>query len=284
MKFFRRVRDSIYNPSFYKSLPQLKLESALSYFFIFIFFLSLIQTLLLAFPTLNFVTGLTNKDLPKLISSFPQNLQINIKNGVVSTNAAEPYFFPLPAGQSPPGGAPQSLTDFKNLFVIDTVTPYSPEEFKNYNTFALLTKNTLYYKPDKSQLVKSTSLSNVKNLTIDREHLTALLNKFSPLFKFIYPVAIFLILVLLFLFYILRLVYLFFLAAVILLVSRMIQPTLSYGQSYKVGIHAMTLGLLIETLLTIVSPLLHLRGFPYMVTILSVIVFVVNFKTQKEVS
>lgn len=275
MKFFRKIRDSIYNPSFYKSIPQSKLESAFSYFFLLIFVLSIIQTVFLAFPIVKVITQLTNKDLPKAVSQFPEELQIKIKDGKASTNVQEPYFIPLPKS---------TQADFKNFIVLDTTTPYSEDSFKKYDTFALLTRDSAYYKADKNQPVKNISLSTVKDLTIDRASLTALLNKYSPMAKWLTPILIILVGFLLFLFYILRLVYAILLGVLILLLSRIIQPSLSFGQSYKVAIYAMTLGLLVEVLLTIASPLLGIRGFPFMVTILSLVVFVVNFKTEKEVS
>ena len=273
-RFFGKIKDSIYNPSFYKSIPQSKLESAFSYFFLLIFVLSIIQTLFLAFPIVKVITQLTNKDLPKAVSQFPEELQVKIKDGKASTNVKEPYFVPLPKG---------TQTDFKNFIVLDTITPYSEDSFKKYDTFALLTRDSLYYKADKNQPIKSADLKSVKDLTIDRASLTALLNKYSPLAKWITPLLIILVGFLLFLFYILRIFYAIFLGVAILLVSRIIQPSLTFGQSYKVAIYAMTLGLLVEVVLTIISPLIGIRGFPFMVTILSIVVFVVNFKTEKEV-
>lgn len=283
MKIFGKIRDSIYNPPFYKSIPQARLESALSYFFLLILVLSVIQTVFLAFPITKTVTQLTNKDLPKAVSSFPQDLQVKIKEGKASTNVKEPYSIPLPKS---------TQANFKNFIVLDTTTPYSEDSFKKYDTFALLTRDSLYYRADKNQPVKNINISNVKDLTIDRASLTALLNKYSPLAKWATPLIIIAIGFLLFLFYILRLVYAIFLGLAILLVSRIIQPSLqtetsarglTFGQSYKVAIYAMTLGLLVEVVLSIASPLVGVRGFPFMVTILSVIVFVVNFKIQKEV-
>lgn len=271
--FLRKIRDSIYNPSFYKSIPQGRLEAAFSYFFLLIFILSIIQTLFLAFPIVKAITQLTNKDLPKAVSSFPADLQVKIKDGKASTNVKEPYFVLLPK---------PSQGDFKNFIVLDTTTPYSEDSFKKYSTFAILTRDSVYYKADKNQPVKNMSLTTVKDLTIDRQHLIELLNKYSPLVKWFVPLLIILVGFLLFLFYILRLVYAIFLGVAILLVSRIVQPSLTFGQSYRVAIYAMTLGLLVEVGFSIASPLLGIRGFPFMVTILSLVVFVINFKTQKE--
>lgn len=274
-RFINKVRDSIYNPTFYKSIPQSKLESAFSYFFLLVFVLSVIQTIFLAFPITKAITQLVNKDLPKTVSQFPAELQIKIEDGKASTNVDEPYIIPLPAG---------GQNDFKNFIVLDTKTPYSEDSFNKYDTFTLLTRDSLYYRSDKNVEIRSASLSNVSNLTIDRASLTSLLNKYSPLVKWLIPLAIILLGFILFLFYILRLFYAIFLGLVILLTSRIIQPSLSFKQSYKVAIYAMTLGLLAEVVLSIASPLLGIRGIPFMVTILSLIVFVINFKTQKEAS
>ena len=275
MKFFQKIRDSIYNPAFYKNLPKTKLESALSYFFILIVVLSFIQTVLLAFPVFTFVVGLQKTELPKLVQSFPANLQVKITNGIVTTNAKEPYFISTPPSDN-------TSMPYKNILVIDTKDPYSSKEFTNFDTMALLTKDSIFYKQDQSGVIRSYPLSHAKNLIIDRQHLTQVLNKYSPLLKFTIPVILVIIFLFLTLTYLIRFIYLFFLALIIFVFSKLIKPDLTYNESYLVGLHTLTLGLLAEVLINITYPLIHFHGIPFMVTIISVVIYLVNFKTEQE--
>lgn len=70
---------------------------------------------------------------------------------------------------------------------------------------------------------------------------------------------------------------------VLFLVAKIFAIKLTYGESYKVGLYTITLGLLINALLSITEPILHLHGFVFMVTLISVGVFVANFKKKQSV-
>lgn len=274
MNFFQTIKDSIYNPAFYKSIPSKPLSFALSYFLKLILVLSLLNVLAIVFPVASGVTALTNKELPRLIASFPANLQVKIVNSQASTNVTEPYFIALPPSDS--------QENYKNLLVINTKVPFSNEEFKAYDTLALLTRDAIYYQDQASGQIRASSLSRVNNVTIDREHLSQVLNKFSPYFKFIIPVLLIVFFVLFLIGSLFRLIYLFVLSFIIYLLARIIDKQISYQNAYKVSLFAITLGLIVDLIVSALSPILHFHGFPLMVTIISSIVFLMNFKTQKE--
>jgi hypothetical protein len=272
MKFFRKIKDSIYNPEFYKTLPQSSMNSAVKYFLLLILVLSIIQTAILSLPTFGAVSELSNKALPKLVASYPTDLEVRIINGMASTNSKEPYFFPIKG---------QNNSGFKNFLVIDTIDPYSEGEFKDFSTLALLTQSTLYYQQN-AGIIKSVSLSKVDNLIINQQTLNQQLNKYSPLVKFLTPLILLIIFVFLIIAYLFRLIYLLFLGLIIYLISRIMDLHLDFKQSYKVGLYAITLGLLIEILLRLLSPIVHLPMIPFLTTIASSGVFIFNFKPKSK--
>ena len=275
MKFFKNVLDSIYNPAFYKALPKSN-NSAFSYFLKLILILAVVQTLLLALPTFGAISEFRNSTLPKAISAFPANLTVKIQNGQASINQPEPYFVSIPKSDQTPQNSAQ------NFLVIDTRDPYNPNEFSNFSTLVLLTKNAIYYQQDSTGVIKSIPLKNAKDLSINRQFLNQQLNKYSPLLKFATPLILLLILAFLFLAYLLRLIYNLVFALIVWGAARTMDINLTYGQSYRIGIYSMTLSLIVEVLLRVASPILHFQGFPFMFTLISIGVFLVNFKTEKE--
>jgi len=270
MNFLKQIRDAIYNPKFYKQIPGQKLETGIVYFLKLIVLLAIVHALLLTFPIFIGITELTNKGLPKIISQYPENLQVKISSGKASTNVAEPYSYPLP----PTDGAKTP----KNLITIDTKTPYDPSQIKQYDSVILLKKDAVYFQSGK-QGVRSYPLSNVKDLVLDRQSIGDFLNRVSPYFKFIAPVIILLVFVLFILGGLFRLIYLFFLAAVLFITSRIMNQNFTYTQSYKISLYAVTAGILADTLINLTFPLLHIYGFPFLSTIISAVVFILNFRS-----
>ena len=69
-----------------------------------------------------------------------------------------------------------------------------------------------------------------------------------------------------------RLLFLVFLAFLIWLLTKMMKKDKTYGQSYKIGLYAMTLGLILEVIFDFV----HFSGFPFMFTIITLGVVAIN--------
>jgi len=270
VNFLRKIKNSIYSPGFYASIPQEKLGSAIGYFFLLILFVTIIQSIS---PVWSFLTvGQTEvkKFVNEVKNIYPSELVIKIQKGKVSTNVQEPYFIPLPGNKN------KSAADNFNLVVIDTKTPFSVNQFNQYRTFAWVTEDSIFTKSDNQ--IKATDLSKASNITIDKTLVTSLINRFSPWVNLITPLAIIGILLGIYLFHVFRLVYLFFLAVLIWILTKLLKKPLSYGNSYKTGLYAITLGLFAEVFLGFFK----FTGFTFMFTLISLAVVLVNKFSKTE--
>lgn len=280
MGFFKTVANSIYSPKFYKDVVNQSLGNAIVYFIILGFVASLLTTLLIV-PTLIPL----KKQIPTFVNSivdyYPSKLEIKIKNGEVTTNAKEPYFIPLP-------GDDQQNQPIKNLVVIDTKTPFSSKKFNLYQSAAWVTSDKIFYKSDNRGDIKAYSLSEIKNVTINKIFIIEAVNKLTPLIKFVTPVLIGLLILTLFVVYLFRFVYLFFLAFIIWIIAKFMKWNFTYMQSYIISIYIATGALLLNLLITSTSFLTGFVGLPFLGTIVTVGLLFANFSnyssTKKVVS
>ncbi len=268
MKFFQRVQDSIYSPAFYAQAPTKSLRRALGYFFLLTFIATALQTILMVPAIVGF-----SQRVPGYVKSvtgqYPEELQVQIQNGQVTTNVKEPYFVPLKDIDSP--GATISG---KNLLVIDTKTPFSAAQFHQYNSAAWLTKDTLFYESNRG--FKSTDLSKMDGLEINNGLIQGFVELLTPYYQYVTPVGI------LFVFsgissaYTFRLFYMLFLALIIWLLAKIFNWNFSYKGAYTVGLYAMTLGILVDILWSLTNNWITFNGFPFMFTILTLGVVILN--------
>jgi len=123
---------------------------------------SLIQTF---YPFIN-----AFKENAKILidKTYPNELEIKIQNGVLSTNVTEPYYITFSPEYfdslfpDKKGGSPKSKI---RLLAIDTKG--RAEKFENYQSLALLTSTSLiYYDNDK---ITIQPLKNIKQLTINKQ-------------------------------------------------------------------------------------------------------------------
>lgn len=269
MSFLKTVKNSIYSPEFYTSIPQKRLLSAIGYFLLLSLFLTIIQS---AIPILKFsTTGQTEikKFVNKVTDIYPSELEIKIQKGKVSTNMQEPYFIPFQFDTD-------KAKNISNLIVIDTKTPYSSDQFNQYETIAWLTEDSVFIR--NNDKIEANDLSKISNVTINRTSITSLINKFSPWLKFITPVAVTGIFIGTYIAYSSRLIYLFFLALIIWVLAKFLKKPLTYGSSYKMGLYAMTLGLFASLILSFFK----FPGFPFMLTIISIGIVLINLSKVEK--
>lgn len=272
MNFFKNILNSLYSPSFYASIPQKTFGQAISYFLLLILLLTVLKS---ASPIYNYLSSgqkQVSNFLNQAINFYPEELKIKIKNGKVSTNVQEPYFIPLTLNLD-------RKTSSVNLAVIDTKTPFSTAQFNKYQTIAIawITSDSVVTRDDKGQ-IRIYDLAQVSDLTINKQLVDTLLTKITPWFKLITPLVVTGILFGFFLLNALRLIYLLILAILVLLLTKIIKKPLSWRNSYKVGLYAMTLGFFVE----IALGWFRLSGFPFMFTLITLLVVLVNFLNIPE--
>lgn len=264
MKFLQTVQDSIYSPTFYKTVLKTSFKESLGYFLFLVLLLTAVNLVILIKP-LFIETPKAIQDLAQnVINCYPKDLEVKIQNGQATTSAQQPYFV-------------KSCDNNQSILVIDTKTPFSQTQFDSYKTAVWITKDSVVYKKSNFEN-RSYSLNKMKDFTLNKEVINSYYKNFSPYLKFVGPVLFLLSFLGIFLSFNFRLLHLLLLASLIWLLGKLFKNTVSYGQSYKLGLHAITLGLIVDLLINLVRPWTHFYGFPFMVSVLALGVVIVNLK------
>lgn len=272
MKFFQTIKSSIYSPIFYSGINKKSFKTAFGYFLLLILILTFINTLNLIKPVAIIFPAELQKGIVGVADCFPKNLEVNINNGQLATNQTEPYFISCTNLGLKPG---------ENLVVIDTKTPFSAEKFAEYKTPVWVTKSSIISKKDSFE-TRSYSLTEVKNYKLNKQVADSYFQTIKPWFNFVGPILLIISFVGIYIAYLLKLIYLLILAVLIWVLSKVFKHTLSYSQSYKTGLYAITLGLIIELGVNLTGRFTHFYGFPFMFTIISLGVVTVNLFTTKK--
>lgn len=271
MSFLKTIQNSIYSPQFYSQVLKKSFKESIVYFLLLILLLTTIRLITLI-PTFMFEAPRAIRDFAAtLINCYPKELEISITNGQISTNVQEPYIIP----------SCESLDNTKDVLVIDTKNPFSPAKFEEYKAAVWITKTSVVYKKNDFE-TRSYSFSQIKDFKLDEGVLNSFYDKLSPYFKFVGPLLLLLSLIGIYLSYDVRLIYLLVIALIVWLISKVLKKNLNYWQSYKIGLHAITLGLIVELITLLTYRWTHYNGFPFMVTVITLGVVWINFFWPKR--
>ncbi len=270
MNFLKTIGSSIHSPGFYSTVLTKSFKHSFGYFFLLILLLTAIRAVTLINPLLIEAPRQLQGFVQDIINCYPKDLEIKITNGQVAINREEPYFL-----SSCEGGA--------YLVVVDTKTPFSPEKFDQYKTTAWVTKDSIVYKKNNYE-TNTYSLTKIKDYKLNKEVLSSYYNIISPYLKFVGPILILLAFLGIYLSYNLRLIQLLMVAAFILVLGKILKQNFGFWQSYKLGLYAITLGLIVDLVVSLTSKFTYFYGFPFMVTILTLTVVIVNLFLPKKTS
>lgn len=270
--FFQTIKNSIYSPTFYSHVSQKTPAQAIRYFFMLVVLLCIIQLLTLI-PGLQSFQREIPKFINSMVQSYPKELEIKIKNQKASSNVKEPYLIAYPG--NPPKGSQ------KNLIVIDTKTPFSEDQLAKYQADAWLTKTGVAYKTTEGIKIFNFQKEKVQNFTLNKGTVVNFVKQLSPWVPFVAPALGLVALLGMTFFYSLYMLYAFVLAGVIFFIAKILQKQRTYMDSYKTALYALTAGLLIEVFIIVTQPFLHLHSFPFMTTLVSILVVVMNLM-QKD--
>ncbi len=246
MNFFKTVQKSIYSREFYQDIVEKPFSFSLKYFYLLI---TLLATILFAVyasidggAILSFASNLPER----LLSYYPGDLIITIKDGSASTNVSEPYFIKIPEGLS--------TKEAKNLLAIDTKNSFSYERFIAYDTLFLLSKDAFVSISDKGE-IRVIPLAKIPDAKIDHALVASFIGKFQPYIKIFLALLALLAFLGLLAFYSSNLLYLLLAALLIWGIAKTRNLPFGYKKSYQIGLHAITLPLILYTCMLIVAPL-----------------------------
>lgn len=282
MKFIENIKSSIYNPAYYNEILNKPFSYSFRYFLSLAALIAIVSTIVFSFSTLPKMSKFINEIGSNVLKYYPDNLEVTVKNGKVSTNVPEPYFIKMPTEfksefQNPNDQKTKTspdLSKIENMAVIDTASPLTIDLFRSYKTFVLVSRDSVAYYDNSA--VKIQPLSQGFDGIINKEKVSSSLNKVMPYLKILPLVLVPVILIFSFIGFILgNLFYLIFGAFVIWVAAKIRNRNLGYGKAYQIGFHAITLGVILEATVFWFYPNLE---FPFLFTILMFAIVWINLK------
>ena len=266
MRFINQFQKSIYSPEFYAGLSEHPLSYSFRYFYSLILSLSFAGALFFAIFTAPSIQYLLKELDQKALSYYPDGLIVTIQKGVISSNASDTYQIPLPPEWKPADDATKEERDIRSLIVVDTKKNFTADIFNENKTAILVTKDAISYRIDGQIEVKPAS--ELPDLVITKTVISYYLGKLRPIIAVFIPLSTLVVFLGVFLFFHSSLLYLLFGALVIMLIARIRKMKIGFRDSYQIGLHAITLPLIIQSLL-------FLAGFAYYVSFLFTLLLII---------
>lgn len=276
MSFLKTIKSSIYDPSFYSEVVKGNENKPFRYYFKLSALLALMFAVVLSVKLVPDLKTFLRDSKVSIEQNYPKDLEVKIEKGIATTNAIEPYIVKFPKNTLQVN---KELQNIENLIVIDTKTPFSLEQFENYKTILLLTKDSMV-STEEGNKVTITSLKDFPNITVNYANITKWLEKTTPITKALSFSVPFLIFFSVFIAYVFKLLYLFWGALLVFIVGKIKKINLSYKKSYHIALYAVTL----PTILSGIAFFTGLKMFTFLPSILLVIAVWVNLKNEEAVS
>lgn len=281
--FYRTFVKSLTKPAYYKDILSAKFSFSLKYLALLLFLISLFSTFKLA---INFIS--LKPKLPEfadtlkkvIVDIYPDKLVVTHKGGKISTNVEEPYFIDMPeSGKSWKTGS-------RHFFAIDTKG--TVEEFEKYDSVILLT-DEFAVMPDNQNQQNGYKIYPLKdwlkdvpegafiNKAIYQELVIRILPVIDVLPRYLTIAAIFIILLAPFFVMSVALsgymLYLLFLTLVLWIIAKTMKKDLSYGKTYQLSLHGLTLPILISSLISLFG-----KAFPFLFSAIFLVFMIVVIK------
>jgi maltodextrin utilization protein YvdJ len=179
----------------------------------------------------------------------PAEMQVNVKDGVVTTADGLPVVIQLDEEQSKLLQEEGSMQpDLENFLVINpAITTDAIERFKEYKTAVLITSNELVAYDDNGTSIQITSLKEFPNMEVSRATILSFYESSLPYVKWGIIIGLPLLIVFLYVSGVIgQLIFLLILAGLTLLIAKIKKTALTYKQAYSISLYAITLPLLAE--------------------------------------
>jgi hypothetical protein len=243
MNIFKKIGKSVYGPEFYSDIKNQRTGSAVRYYLKLSLLLTIVLTVFYSIVAISAVTIFTSdSNISKIISNFPSDLTITIKDKQFSTNVSEPYKIPVPGIFV----STTSQNQIENLLVIDTSLKDIPTDILTKNkTIAFMTKNAIITERGGALQINTLDKFGNVNFVVNQESIHSFVDKYLPYVKtllWFVPIPIFIVV---FIVYVAKLISFFLLALVVWLVLRIKKMDRGYMHAYRVTIYAQTLPLIV---------------------------------------
>ena len=229
--FFHVFGNSLFpTDKYYRKIPEHTLGSSLKYFLTLVFlitFFTNMATFGIFYPQKS-ISGV-KASIDEFLNSYPKDLKVEIKNGVLSTNKDRPSVFWWTGTASP-------------IIVIDETANF--QKLADYKAVVALNRDNILSKNLRTNAYELTPINQSKNLKVDY----SVVQNVKKVTSDIYKIVPFLWILLMFLAYFIlpfiltavKITYLLFATFIVFLVFKFINNKLSFTKSFQLSLHAST--------------------------------------------
>jgi len=270
MKIFKYIEDTVYNPAFYSAQKEGSNTKALYHLLSLILIQAVALTIVVTLYTAPLISDFTSKaSIEKLIGYFPEELELTVKDGQLSTNVEEPYTITY---TNPKDGT------IHNVVYIDTLSQFTGESFEQSNSLIYLSKDYIVSESDKGK-IELQKISGIPNMVVDRENINKWVSDIEPLIVYIIPITAVLLLIGLTISSTVGSLILLSIAAFIIWCALQIKDTpLLFGKIFRQVIYCLTLVVILNIILSIIG--INLMGVFGLMIIL--VVYFVNTTVESQ--
>lgn len=272
-QFMEMVQRSILDPIFYREIPLRSLGPAFKYFFTLTFALALVMTVLVSIILVPAINGAVQKLPDGILASYPDDLEIRLEDGRISTNLPGPIVIPTPE----PIDALFRSIEITQFAVIDTTTPFTVDQFNEFHVVFWVLSDSIATRDTSGNVTINKLPVHPEAITMTERDVNAFLAEMRGYIPFVAPLAAFVVFLIYYLVNIAHLAYLFVIGApLIFVLSRLLKQPLSYGGAYRVGLYAMTVPLILDTGLTYFG--MPLLGLPFSFSLIMLVMVYLNLR------
>lgn len=269
--FFYVALKSIKSPGYYKEMLTTPLEFSIKYYIALAILASAITTLGTYFIESPKIKASVDNFISGAEKVFPSDLVIEIKDGEWEINKTEPLIIEFPGRNENEKDIP------KNLIVFDKQGTI--ESLEKYDTTILVNEKNLLLRRQGQPSVYP--LKDFPNNTIDKSDVDGLITSFRKIAVWVpFAVMVFIFSGLLVYHLFFRSVYLLLIGLALYVGAAVLRRKVNYKDSARIGLHAMTLPILIDAVLGLAG---LTEAFPYWFLLLNLFLgFLVIFRFEKK--
>ncbi len=256
MNFFKDLKNSVYNPAFYRQLLDRSFGYSFSYYAKLAAVIALVWSASISFALVPAAYSFFNQASQAVGEVYPADLELAVKDGVLTKNIAGPVRLPLPAIVKEKMTSENQATTTKALAVIDTEASADLASYEKAGAYVLVTKEALVYQDgeDKTR-VSIAPFDHQMTFGLNQAKIIDHIEKARPWLKLVAP-ALLVVLFLAFMFVMyLMLLPLGLLAllvwGVLRLMKKNIGRTVAFGTAYRLTLHASTASFLVWAIFSV---------------------------------
>ena len=248
--FFYSFYRSISSFSYYRDIVKTPKSFSYQYFFFMMFLLVVGMTVMIGIPITKEVPKLLTRGQEYARTLFPDDLQIEVKDGKLAINQPEPFVIPIPVELAT--DLPVAVSDQNRINLFTYTKDAQIDDFDTYQTLILANQSTIMVRSDQGD-IRAYPIKEMENFTITKPLIDMLLNTITPYLKHVVPLMISVLFIVLLIFVpLFKLLSVLFLSIFTMVIGKAIMGlTLPYSKYVQIGLHAITLPLLVELILNL---------------------------------